>query len=351
MQKRILSLILVLALIPAAFFFTACKKSTKNNLSTLDDQFYSLASNYDNFVYEDEILQITLKNHDKLRSVINASNNQYKYINNYNQMFKSLIGFSSEYIDECANFQSGVNKNLKNRVFADLDALKLEVVAVNRAIETLSGIMAVNSSNVTASACLVAYENLLLTYEDLFDKATIFNNTMVDLYYNHVLRSGNPNIQAIDIDDFNVELVINKLSGRIRYQSANLTQSYFKLYIDGSNLAHGLAYGEIALDTSKYNYGSNMQAIGYSFNIDQSIEKANANKIDFYNYAVQAYNLQEILSMDIGRVSYAYRNICMAKIDANSSAIENMCANIIRENQNTLIQYNTALAGMVNIIK
>ena len=77
-------------------------------------------------------------------------------------MFEALMGFSSEYVDECANFNAGVNKSLKNKVFNDLEALRLEIVAVNRTIETLSGIIAVNTSNVTASECLIAYENLLL---------------------------------------------------------------------------------------------------------------------------------------------------------------------------------------------
>lgn len=351
MQKRILSLILVLALIPVAFFFGACGKKTQNNLSTLDDEFYALATDYDNFVYNNGSLQISLANHTTLKNMVNAASNQYKYINNYNQMFESLMCFSSEYIDECANFQPGVHKNFKNRIYNDLSALKLEVIAVNSAIETLADVLAHNSSNGSATACLVAYENLLLTYEDLFDKATIFNNTMVDLYYNHVLRSGNPNIEAIDVDDFNVELVINKLYGRMRYQRANLTQSYIKMYIDGGNLAHNLAYGQVSLDTSKFNYSNNMKAISYSINIDQAIDKANANKLSFYNYAVQAYNLQEILSMDISRLSYAYRTICMARINENSSPIENMCASIIKENQNTISQYNAALAGMINIIK
>ena len=82
MQKRIWSLILVLALIPAAFFFGACGKSTRNNLSTLDDQFYALATDYDNFVYEDGVLKISLSNHKNLKNVVSASSNQYKYINN-----------------------------------------------------------------------------------------------------------------------------------------------------------------------------------------------------------------------------------------------------------------------------
>ena len=349
MQKRILGLILVLALIPTAFFFAACGKGTKNNLSTLDDEFYAIATNYDNFVFNNDLLQISLANHDKLATVVNSSNNQYRYIKNYNSMFESLMCFSSEYIDECANFKQGVDKDTKKRIFNDLHALKLEVNAVDRAIETLSGKMAVNSS--TSSDCLTAYENLLLTYEDMFEKAIIFNNTIVDLYYNRVLRSGNPNIAAMDIDDFNVEIVINKLYGRVCYQRANLTQSYVKMYIEGGNLAHKLAYGEISLDTSKYNYANNMASIGYTINIDQAIEKANVNKLSFYNFAVQAYNLQEILSMDIGRLSYACRTICMARINANSSPIEKVSANIIKENYNTLSQYNAALAGMINIIK
>jgi len=350
MQKRILSLILVLALIPTAFFFAACGKSTQNNLSTLDDEFYAIATEYDNFVYEDDVLKVSLTNHNKLKNAVNASNNQYRYIKNYNEMFESLMCFSSEYVDECANYKPGVDKKTKNRIFNDLEALKLEVTAVNRAIETLSGMM-VASSSITSNSCLVAYENLLLTYEDMFEKAIAFNNTMVDLYYNRVLRSGNPNIAVIDIENFNVELVINKLQGRVRYQRANLTQSFIKMYIEGGNLAHNLAYGQISLDTSKYNYANNMQAISYTINMEQAIDRANANKVAFYNYAVQAYNLQEILSMDIGRLSYACRTICMARIDENSTAIENMCADIIRENYNTLTQYSAALSGMVNIIK
>ena len=90
-------------------------------------------------------------------------------------MFEDLMGFASEYVDECANFKPGVNKNLKKKVFNDLEALRLEVDAVNSAIETLSGFIANNSGNPTVEECLTQYENLLFAYEDLFDKAAIFS--------------------------------------------------------------------------------------------------------------------------------------------------------------------------------
>ncbi len=350
MKRKIFILISLIALLPTVFFFSACGKSTKNNLSTLDDEFYAISKEYDNFVFEDGYLKISLVDHLQLNKVVNASNNQYKYLSNYNQMFQSLMCFTSEYVDECANYQPGVDRNTKTKVYNELNALKKEIVAVNSAIETLSGIMAVNTSNPTTSACLVAYENLLLTYEDMFDKAVAFNNSIVDIYYNHALRSGNPNIAALSLDNFAVELVINKLYARVRFQQANLTQSYFKMYLEGGTLAHDIAYGG-SLDTSKYNYSSNMNAISFSVDMDEAIQKANANKLAFYNYSVQAYNLQEILSMDIGRFSYACRTICMKDIDSNSTDIEVMCKSIIEENYNTLTQYNNALAGLIGIIK
>ena len=351
MQKKILSLMLVLVLLPVALLFCACGKSTKNNLSALDDEFYAIMDSNTNFVDNGNGMEITFDNHTNLKNAVNASNNQYKYLNDYNNIFASLICFSSEYIDECAGHSAGVEKSTKEKVFNELNALKLEIGAVNSAIETLAGMIDVNSSNVTDSTCLVAYENLLLTYEGMFEKAMIFNSTLVDIYYNRVLSNGNPNVANISLNDFDVDVVLSKLNGRIFYQRANLTQSYIKMYLEGGDFAHNIAYGLSTLDINKFNYSLNVKAINYALNMNQAATKANNNKQSFYDFAVKAYNLQEILSADAGKFIYACNTICLNDINANSSALEQMCASIIEENYNTITQYNSALKGMIDIVK
>ena len=91
MKKRFLSLILVLFLLPGAFFISACGKGGGYNLKNLSEDFYAIAKDEnDNIVKNDNKVVFNYSHHIKNEEayVNDAINTVETYINlkKYNQV-------------------------------------------------------------------------------------------------------------------------------------------------------------------------------------------------------------------------------------------------------------------------
>jgi len=351
MKKKILSLILVFMLLPIASVFVACGKDKGYNLNNLNADFKNVVEENDNLKINGKQVVFDYSSHDVLNNAV-ASTYPYTELTKYNTVFYNLMYFTYEYIDVCSNNDALDNKDVKNQVESKLIDLKKSISDVDDSVNMLAEILNTNSTNVLQDVCLTRYENLLETYDSMFESASNFNYVLSDLYFNKILRDGNPDIASVSLDDFDANIVINRLDARIKFQIANISQSYFEINIDGGKLAESIANRHSYLDLSAYE--NEISLINKIFEEEVAAEKANhsKNKEKFYNLAVQAQNIQSVLNNDLNKFITACNDIHFLNVTESlvASAHEKMCVEIIKSNKELIAEYNDVLAQMINII-
>ena len=357
MKKKILSLILVLMLLPFASLFVACGKENVTDLSGLDNEFNKIVTENNNISEVDGKFIFDYSVHDNLANIINE-NSPYNELNNYNYVFDNLMSFSFSYIDECSIKDKDITEDIKNEVESNLADLKRSINNVNESVNMFAEMVIVaNGEEITSPACILRFENLLVSYNTMFEKAINFSNSLSNLYFNHILKGGNPNVYGLGLDNFDANIVVNKFRSRAAYQLSNLSQSFVEMYVEG-NLSRKIANKETTLDLTKYNYKSNIEAIvnavGSNFEENIAAEKANneTNKFKFFELSVQSQNIQATLNNDRNKFVTACNDIDYVEVknDETANAHDKMCVSIIEENYNLICNYNAVLAEMLQIM-
>ena len=127
-------------------------------------------------------------------------------------------------------------------------------------------------------------------------------------------------------------------------------------YICGGTLASDIASenSTVTLNLTTYKQNINIIKLSDATTEVQMAEKANneINKTNFYNLAIKAYNLQEILSNDASKYTTATKEISYLEVNADlkASNYEKMCVEIINGYQFVLEEYNNVLAEMVSML-
>jgi len=362
MKRKIISLILVLMLIPIASIFGACGNDGYN-LNKLEKNFNSIAKENNNVGVNNNALYFDYSSHEDL-SIAVATIEPYTELKNYNYVFSNLMAFVYNYIDECSDNDVTKNVKLKNQLKKELDELKESIKDVNLHVNYLAGIITVTEDdNSLSEACLTGYENLLLSYDNLYLAGANFSNTLARLYFNYVLKDGNPNVYKLVQDDysknqtkFDVNVIINKLDSRLKYQQSNLSQSYAAMHIIGGDISKMIAAGiyGFTLDLSQYDYLNNILKVNRTFNEQTASEVAgsSAKKEVFYNLSVKAYNIQKALNNDFEKYSTALNDISYRQtlMKIEKTAYEQMCADIIEQHQYLIQQYTVVLSDMINLV-
>ena len=296
MKKKILSLILVLMLLPITSLFGACGKDDGYNLNNLQTDFYDIANKNNNVVVSNGNLEFDYSNHDGVEQIVNTTS-PYTTLADYNFVFKNLMSFVGSYIDECSNNDVTKNSALKNSIKNNLDKFTLAISDVNECFNLFAEAV---YDDQNSQDSLIRYENLLHVYHTMYVAAGKFSNSLSNLYYNHILNGGNPDVYGVRIENFNSGLVVTKFESRIKYQLSNLSQNFVEMYVSG-DLAKEIANGA-DFDLTKYNYQSNVEALNQPIaSVQAAIEKANVNKEEFYTLSVQAQNLQSTLNNDCSK--------------------------------------------------
>lgn len=354
MKRKILSLILVLMLLPLASIFVACGKDDGYDLNNLKADYIKIAEENENITIRDNNIEFVYTTN--VERIIKDTE-PYTALKNYNYVFSNLMSFTKTHIDVCSSNDSTKNVDLKNDIAESLEAFKSSVKTVNTNMETFSEIIdvTVNSQGDIKSAnCLIRFENLLVSYDELYKTASNLNNNLSKLYFNYILNDANPNVSEISVENFDANIVVNKLKSKIDYQISLLSQNFIEMYIDGGSLADKIVKGQIVFNLSQYNYYNNVTAINKSF-VEATVAEIannNANKQSFYNLAVQAYNIQETLFNDLDKFIQSINRISYSQVKNSTTAtpIENMCADIIENNQVLLESYNNVLVQMLALM-
>lgn len=357
MKRKIVSLILVLMLFPVASLFSACGKADGYNLDNLKSEYDAIALENGNIKQEEDGFVFDYSSHNKLETVI-SSTEPYVALESYNEVFYNLMSFANSYVDECSNNSATDNAEIKNKVQADLLELKKSVSDVNESVNIFAEVIAAASeSEIKSDACLERFENLLKTYDEMFENAINFNNSLSNMYFNYVLKDGNPDVYSAGENNFNASTVINKLNSRIKYQVSNISECFVEMYFDGGKMAERIANSTKTsdlLDLDAMGYTAKINAIKVTLDVEVAADKANneANKTNFYELSVQAQNIQTSFDNDREKFLTACNAIDFALLTEDMSKAtpyETMCYAIILDYNDLVEEYNKVLTEMVKI--
>lgn len=356
MKKIFLSLILVLMLLPTAVMFSACGKDKGYNLDNLKTDFYAIEN--ENLKIVDGEVKFDYSKYTKFTDVIET---KYPYveITDYNFVFTNILSFATTVVEPCSNNAVTKDVKLKDQLKNNLDALKLSISNVNAYTNVLIETVAISTSeDLQNDVCLIKLEALLESYDQMFESARVFNKTLSDLYFKHVLNDGNPDVfskvkgdYSKNSDGFLVDIVINKLNARIAYQKSNLSECFAEQFVNGC-LAEDILGNRIPISSNNSTYIKAINDIDFNINELVSIEKANANKEKFYNVCVKAYNTIEAIENDRSKfVSAANQiNYNIVKASENKTAQQEMCMSIVDSYADLISEYNETLVNMLSIV-
>jgi len=371
-MKKLFSILLIAVLfIPSMMLFSACGKNKGYDLSNLSTDFYSIADKNNNIVKVANKLKFDYSQHQisgdtyLLETVYTVK--PYTTIKDYNLVLDNVMAFVYTHIDLCSNNSIAIDSEYKSKVKSDLDAFSEAMsdtnIHVNYFAERIKQSYTDSSIAITSSACLSRYQNLLDSYDNLYQTAINFSNTLSNIYFNHALKNANPNVYDIAVEDFDPNIVVNKLNSRIKYQISNLSETFVEMYINGGKLSESIvtkvgdAFGSFNLN--KYNYIDKVNAIDVEIDENTVLGKIRENGVlkdsysEFYDLSIQAYNLQTILMNDNEKFLSASNAIdyLTAKANTDATAYDNMCVRVIEDYDYAISSYNTVLVDMIALIK
>ena len=364
MKKRFLSLLLVLFLLPSIFLFGGCGEEGYK-LTNLEADYKKMVSNCDNITMQDNKIVFDYTNHklgnqEYLVEAINVA--PYNQINNYNALFDNLMGFVYEYVDVCSNKNIDASNEIKNNLKQDLDNLSIAINDVDAYINQWAELIQFHyNDDITNEQCVARFKTLLASYNNLYQSAINFSNAVADLYYNYALNDSNPRIDNIELDKFDASVIISKLQGRVKYQVSNLSQVFVEKYIDGQDLETVITtkdeeygfVGVLDLNISAYldKVNSIERVFGAGFDAETAVTIANgaSKKQDFYDYAIQAYNMQNILDNDNSMFISACNKVAYGK--ANLEFDDQAKYKEIIDDYNAVVNnYNSVLVSMIDLL-
>ncbi len=357
-MKKLFSLMLILLLLPCTFLVTGCgDKGYK--LSKVSPYITEMADKYQSVKMQDEKLVFTyeeyLKDEDKyIENLINTTR-PYSYLKDYNMLYDNLMDFTFTYLPKCANDNIEVDEVTRNKLEKSLKDFDQNLNWVDINTREWADNVKVASGDVTTSViCLSKFNDLLVSYEDLFDSANNINDIMADVYFDHALEDSNTNYHDMSFSNFDAGMVINKLDARIKYQKSVLTKLYIEMHLSGRNVSETLVAPSLdfgTLNLNAYGYSSNINKINRAYNIDNSITVAN-NKEEFYNVAIEMYNAQTIIADNEKAYNNASKNIVYTtdSIKANPTLKEEVNLDIIEHQYNVIIKYNAVLDRVLTLM-
>lgn len=367
MKKKVLSLILCLFLIPGALIFTACGDDNDYSLANLSTDFYSIANNYENLnltidnEFEFDYSNFVYQNEQYFTNAINTTV-PYMYLGTYyNPLFSNSMSFVYNYIDICSTDSINAPQNLKNELKQNLDNFDAALRTVNADINMVAERLRFNiNSNVeiTNESCLTRLKNLFDSYDILFSSVYDLTDTLAEIYFDYALNDANPNYYSQSLDDFDALRVTSNLNAKIKLQISNLTEIYTELYVCGGELSTAYTTqvdGEFA--TLEGNYSTYMAKIAnidkvFDPSIASTINASTTLKQNFYNLAVELYNLQSALYNDLDIYNQASDDIVYTIIinDVNATTYELMCVEIIDNHKILLENYNDVLVEILSAL-
>ena len=192
----------------------------------------------------------------------------------------------------------------------------------------------------------------MISYENLFEKASLFNFELSNIYFNYLITNSNPNINEINAANFDVNIVVSKLNARKSWQISNLSSAFAEMFICGSSVAKEIVEGnEFNLNPEEFSYTDMITAIDRDINEGAAIQVAQNNQLAFYQSSQKAYAAQTVLNNDSLKYINACKSVKYAKTITDEHEQNNINCKIIKNYSDVLVQYNAVLVEMLDIIE
>lgn len=361
MKRKLLSLIIAFVLIGSGLVLAACGGSSDGyNLSNLITDYKTQIGEISNVnvlndnTIEFDYSQYVYNGREYLLDVVN-NYEPYKYLQTYyNEMLKNSMAFIYSYIGICSNNNIDAPAELKDEVKSNLDKLVFSLKKTGSNVEAVADKIRKDNPPMQAE-CLNSLKNLFDSYDELYQSAFNLSSTLSQIYFNNAYSNSNPDYSNTSVNDYDANNTVLLLNSRIKYQIANLTQSYVEINLKGSDLSKSFTtVGNIA--SIPYSYSTYTNKIN---DIDMIVDdtfgvtvNASDSKQEFLSSAIALYNCLSTLKNDYAIYHKACNDIVYSKVvrDANATRYEKTCAEIIKNHAYVVDEMNSVIANMLNIL-
>jgi len=345
---------------------SACSKGGGYNLKNLSKDFYSVTESkqddaivksgnkiifhYSNYVYNGQTY---------LTDAVNTYE-VYGNLKKYNNVYENILNFTFKYVEVCSNNDVKIDKDVKNSLENRMHELHSAMNDVSLCTDLFAGILKTtdNDKKISDTTCLTRYKNLLVSYEKLFEKASMFNYELSNIYFDYLLTNSNPNINDVDAANFNADVVVYALDARTSWQISNVSSVFAEMFLIKSNMAQNIVNGtNLNLNPIEFKYSDLIQNINLNVNEEKSLEFLNKDgnesyKLQCYQVAKQLYNAQTIIYNDSDKYVTACVDVdyCNFK-ESEATNKELVSVEIIKDYSILLTQYNEVLKTMLDILE
>lgn len=340
MKKKLLSLILCLSFIFGTCLFVACNNVGAYKLSNFKTDYEKVVEDCENVSMSNGVITLNYGYYgsgDKSIKKLMSINASYAQLKKYDVIFANSMSFVYQNYQVCSADTVEAPAEVKNDVYNKLKNFDNSLLKVSSSLDALAEILNLDN-DVNSVSCKLRLSNVYELYEELICNAIKLNDSVANLYFNHVLTGADFKFVNIPEQDFNAEIVINNLSAVLAEQKVRITDLFLETNLLNSNNINNIINNGVF--ASGYNaYLVEIATINKTFDNDAAIQAMNdvSNKSIFYKLSVEMGNIiNNIKNMkpnyDIARADVEYVN-CVNNADA--TVYQLLCVDVV-DNFNNL---------------
>ncbi len=360
-KKFGLCLMLCLVILSGSFVFTACKKDEGYSLANLYEDYSRIVENHANLsLNEDneivfEYSNFTSQNVKYFNSAI--SNAPYSRLKDfYNPILTYSLNFVSNYIETCANAKLDVDKSTREDLKSALDEFESALNSTYNQTVNVADVLK-TGGDIYTNVHMTRLSNLFESYENLYMACFNLGRELSNIYFSYAISNANPNYSLQTLNEFDAYRVTLNLRSRISNQIANLTENYVQQNVRGLKLYQTFTTDESSsyqdILTGYDDFSADVETINIEFSttLGGYINSSN-KKEEFYNSAIELYNIQSNLDNLTDAYALACNEIVYSKIivDSNATDYQKACAKIIEDYTALINENTTALKNILTIL-
>lgn len=360
-MKKIISFILTLLVLPCSLILVGCADQSYK-LSNLQSDIDTMIAEYEIVVEKGEGFTIDYSyfrdGTDKYVENIINNIQPYTSLKDYHFVLNNLMTFANDYIDECCNEDVKVDGWLRDRLKDNLDDVSMDLSALENSTRTWAGVVkdVYKLQDISQEAsCLDRFKTVLDDYADLCESVSNFADSISRIYFDYVLVDSNVNFYGISYEDFNLNMLINKLDARIKNYVSASSQLFVERNVLTSTLSTNITtapFTTISLNADNYLTNMNLYNSKADFDNNLALQLGANNKAELYDLAIRLYNVQTVYNDNIDKYITARNDINFIEVNADSDCTnyERVCRDNILNHISLMNEYNTILQQILTKI-
>ena len=372
MKKFILCLVLCLVFSASIFSFSACKKAEGYKLSSIEDDYKSIADNCKSVIYNTENKRLEFDysifvNANENEYLVEALNNQdapYKHLNDYNTVLYNSLCFVNNNIHNMATDAFDVSQTLINDAKSKIDNLKRAFEKVDIQVQEFARNINTNSGRdnkeeaLTNELYLQTFKHLLDSYNALYERAFDATISFAKIYYSITSDYQTTDLSATDLSGLNneqkLEIVSNFITGLQNRTNLAISSYSYVFYLQ--NLQNGdMSKNLITKQNGGFaslgaEYETYLSALA---KISKKPSQASLDYVtEIYQSSIELFNIWSVLTNDFEKYFKAYStiNFNLLKTSFDLSNYETNCIKIIEDYHDLLKQNVQLLIKVYNYV-